>query len=229
MNNAETAIPACVGIILDGNRRFAKERGLPAYEGHRAGMNVLTDTVRFMRAGGVKHLIVYAFSTENWNRKEEEVAYLMDLFRESIQKQMSALGKEGIRIRFVGQRERFSAELQQAMDDVEAETEKNEDFTFWICLSYGGRAEIVAAARAAAAAGEDITEETLSRHLWTAGMPDPDIIIRTSGEKRLSGFLPWQSIYSELFFIDTKWPDFSKAEFDAILAEYAQRERRRGK
>jgi undecaprenyl diphosphate synthase len=226
--NETLSVPACVGIILDGNRRWAKARGLPAFEGHRAGMEALTRAVRFVSESGVRHLIVYAFSTENWNRKEEEVAYLMDLFRESMQKQMRAFGKEGVRARFVGQRERFSDSLRQAMDEVEEETKGNDSLTLYVCLSYGGRAEIVAAANAAAAEGE-VTEETLMCHMWTAGMPDPDIVIRTSGEKRLSGFLPWQTVYSELFFINTFWPDFSKEEFDAILVEYAQRERRRGK
>ncbi len=227
--NGVTSAPACVGIILDGNRRWAKEQGLPALEGHRAGMKNFKNAVRFIRESGVSHLIVYAFSTENWNRVPAEVSYLMDLFLESIQKEMRELGREGVRIRFAGQRERFSAGLRQAMDDAEEETRGNGTFTLWVCLSYGGRAEIVAAARAAVASGGEITEETLADHLWTAGMPDPDIIIRTSGEKRLSGFLPWQSVYSELFFTDTKWPAFSKEEFNAILAEFAQRERRRGK
>ncbi|MCR4333998.1 MAG: polyprenyl diphosphate synthase [Patescibacteria group bacterium] len=220
----------CVGIILDGNRRWAKERGLPKLEGHRVGLlDTLRNTVRFMQKKGIKHLTVYMFSTENWNREPAEVSYLMDLFRTSIQKEMEALGKEGVRVRFVGQRDRFSPELQQLMDVAEKDTAHNTALTLWCCLSYGGRAEIVAAARAATASGEEITEESLARHMWTAGMPDPDLIIRTSGEKRLSGFLTWQSIYSELFFTDTKWPDFSQEEFDSILAEFAARERRRGK
>ena len=226
--NKLSSVPACVGIILDGNRRWAKARGRLTFEGHRAGKEALTNAVRFVRESGVAHLVVYAFSTENWNRKEEEVAFLMNLFHESIQKQMRALGKEGIRVRFVGQRERFSDTLRQAMDEVEKETGENKALTLWVCISYGGRAEIVAAANAAAARG-GITEDSLTEHLWTAGMPDPDIIIRTSGEKRLSGFLPWQTVYSEFFFTDTLWPDFSKEEFDSILAELPTRERRRGK
>jgi len=226
--NETSSAPACVGIILDGNRRWAKERGLSTFEGHHAGMETLTKAVRFLGESGVKHLIVYAFSTENWNRKPDEVAYLMDLFRKSIKEQMKKLGEEGARVRIVGQRERFSVDLQQAMADIEKETEKNDHITLWVCLSYGGHAEIIAAAKAAALEGE-ITEESFARHLWTAGMPDPDIIIRTSGEKRLSGFLPWQSVYSELFFIDTYWPAFTKKEFDMILAEFAERERRHGK
>ena len=219
---------SCVGIVMDGNRRWAKAKGLSKLEGHRTGSNKLKDTVRFVREHGIKHLAVYAFSTENWNREPAEVSYLMDLFRELLHKEMSELGKEGVRIRFAGQRERFSASLQQAMNDTEEETLQNDAITLWCCLSYGGRAEIVAASRDAAEGGE-ITEDSLARHLWTADMPDPDIIIRTGGEKRLSGFLTWQSVYSELFFSDTLWPDFKREEFDAILGEFAQRERRRGK
>lgn len=220
--------PRCAGIIMDGNRRWAKERGLPKLEGHRAGSERLKETARLTRARDITHLVVYAFSTENWNRDPAEVSYLMDLFRESIQKEMSELGKEGIRIRFAGQRERFSPGLQRAMISVEEKTKQHDSLTLWICLSYGGRAEIATAARAAAEKGE-VTEESLAHHLWTAEMPEPDLIIRTGGEKRLSGFLAWQSVYSELFFTDTYWPDFGEKEFDSILAEFATRERRRGK
>ncbi len=229
IKGVDSSSPTCVGIIMDGNRRWAKQRGLPKLEGHRVGLlETLRNTVRFARTRKIDHLIVYMFSTENWNRDREEVSYLMDLFRESIKKEMKEFNKEGVRIRFVGQRERFSQDLQQAMDTTERETENNSAITLWCCLSYGGRPEIVAAARAAARDGE-ITEDSLACHLWTTGMPDPDLIIRTGGEKRLSNFLPWQSVYSELFFTDTKWPDFSEEEFDSILAEFALRERRRGK
>ena len=213
---------------MDGNRRWAKAKGLSSLEGHRAGTETLKKTVRFVRDSGIKHLVVYAFSTENWSRDKDEVSYLMDLFREAIQKEISELGKENVRVRFIGQSERFSDDLQRSMDEMEKETAKNEAITLWVCLSYGGRAEIVAAARAAAARGE-VTEESLAQNLWTGDMPDPDIIIRTGGEKRLSNFLPWQSVYSELFFTDTLCPDFNREEFDSILAEFAQRERRRGK
>lgn len=225
--NAPSA-PVCIGIIMDGNRRWAKARGLPKLEGHRTGANKLKDTVRFMCENGIKHLAVYAFSTENWDREPIEVSYLMDLFRELVRGELRKMGEEGVRIRFSGQRERFSSDLQQAIKDIEKETAGNDVITLWICLSYGGRAEIVMAANSAAARGP-ITEETLEQNLWTDGMPEPDIIIRTGGEKRLSGFLPWQSVYSELFFSDTLWPDFTKEEFDSILAEFAQRERRHGK
>lgn len=218
----------CVGIILDGNRRWAKAKGLPKLEGHRAGKETVKKMVRFVRDCGIKNLVVYAFSTENWNRNKDEVSYLMDLFREAIQKEMSELGKENVRIRFVGQRERFSEDLQKSMDEIEKSTAKNEAVTLWVCLSYGGRAEIVAAANAAASKSDIITEDILSKNIWTAEMPDPDIIIRTGGEKRLSGFLTWQSVYSELFFTDTLCPDFDKEEFETILAEYRSRKRNFG-
>jgi undecaprenyl diphosphate synthase len=224
----QPATPTCVGIIMDGNRRWASANGVSKLEGHHAGTKTLQDAVRFVRGCGIKHLIVYAFSTENWNREPTEVTYLMRLFHETIEGYLRELGSEGVRIRFAGQRERFSNDLQQSMATLEKETGQNSSFTLWVCLSYGGRAEIVAAARAAASTGE-ISEDSLARHLWTAEMPDPDLIIRTGGEKRLSNFLPWQSVYSELFFTDTFWPAFKKEEFDSILAEFATRERRRGK
>ena len=224
-----TSSISCVGIIPDGNRRWAKAKGLQTLEGHRAGVDTLKKTVRAVRDRGVKHLAVFAFSTENWGREQEEVSYLMNLFREFVKKEVKELGKEDIRIRIVGQRERFAPDLQEAMANAEKETAKNETITLWVCLSYGGRAEIAAAAGALAKKSVPVTEESLRAHMWSAEMPDPDIIIRTSGEKRLSGFLLWQSAYSELFFTDTLWPDFSPEEFDAICAEYATRERRNGK
>ena len=213
---------------MDGNRRWAKEHGVFKLEGHRAGVETLKATVRLARDRGIKHIVVYAFSTENWGREAEEVSYLMNLFHEALNKEMKELGKEGVRARFVGQRERFAENLQKEMAIIENETAGNNAITLWCGLSYGGRAEIVEAAKAAAKVGE-VTEESLASRLWTAGMPEPDLIIRTGGEKRLSGFLPWQTIYSELFFSDTLWPDFSAEEFDAILAEFVTRERRRGK
>ena len=219
---------ACVGVIMDGNRRWAKEHGLPKLEGHRKGSEMMKTTARFVQSRGIKHLVVYAFSTENWNREEGEVSYLMNLFGAVIRSEMKELSKEGIRIRFAGQRERFSEGLQRAMREIEKETMQNDAMTLWVCVSYGGRAEIAAAAKVAADAGE-VTEESIAKHLWTTEMPDPDLIIRTGGEKRLSGFLTWQSVYSELFFTDTFWPAFTEKEFDSILTEFARREHRRGK
>jgi undecaprenyl diphosphate synthase len=220
----------CIGIILDGNRRWAKARGVPKLEGHRVGLlKTLKETIGAVKARGIPHLAVFLFSTENWNREAAEVAYLMDLFREQWKSELRDLGKEGVRVRFVGQRERFSKDLQEAMIEMEAETANNTGLTLWACLSYGGRAEIVEAAREMQKSGEEITEESFTKHLWTAEMPDVDIVIRTGGAKRLSNFLMWKSAYAELFFVDTFWPDFSEADLDRVLAEYAERERRMGK
>ena len=222
-------LPACVGIILDGNRRWAKEKGLPQLEGHRAGTEAVKTAVRAAGDMGIKHLAVFAFSTENWQRDPAEVSYLMGLFMEMARTHAEELAQEGARTRFIGQRERFSPDIQKAMSDIEQKTVHNDKITLWICLSYGGRAEIAAAAQKACAAGEQATEEAIAKHLWSADMPDPDIIIRTSGEQRLSGFLLWQSAYSELFFVDKFWPDFNKGDLEAVLSEYAARERRMGK
>jgi undecaprenyl diphosphate synthase len=213
---------------MDGNRRWAKSRGVPMLEGHRAGVEALKEAVRFLRNQGVRHIAPYAFSTENWNRSADEVSHLLTLFTALLEKDVAELGAEGFRIRFAGQRERFSPKIQKLMLRAEKDTSSNTAATIWICVSYGGRAEIVVAARAAGETGA-ITEESLSHNLWTSDMPDPDVIIRTGGEKRLSGFLAWQSVYSELFFSDTLWPDFSNEELGAILVEFASRERRHGK
>jgi undecaprenyl diphosphate synthase len=224
-------IPTSIGMIMDGNRRYAKEHGLPLLGGHEAGKEKLKEVVSWCKEAGVKNLIVFAFSTENWNRSDEEVGYLMKLLKTTLGDEAEELRKEGARLRFAGQKERFDAELQKIMNEAEEKT-KDGEVTLWLALSYGGRAEILNAVKNIAAKGlksEEITEESFSNELWTAGMPDPDIILRTSGEKRLSGFLPWQGVYSELFFIDTYWPAFSKEEFDAILREYDERERRFGK
>lgn len=224
----ETKVPACIGIILDGNRRWAKERGLPSLEGHRQGAERVAATARLVRDRGIPHLAIYAFSTENWGRPAEEVSYLMKLFSTMASEVFSRLADENIRIRFIGQRERFDAGMQALMQDVEERSAQNSALTLWVCLSYGGRAEIAAAAQKAAAEGE-VTEASLGAHLWTTDMPDADIIIRTGGEKRLSGFLTWRSVYAELFFINAYWPDFDESILDSILTEYAKRERRMGK
>lgn len=223
------AQPHCIGIILDGNRRWAKERGLSSLEGHTKGFEVLKDAARWVRDRGIGHFVVFAFSTENWNRSEAEVSYLMDIFRKVIQETAEELGREHIAVRFVGQRERFAADIQDGIRSVEERNPERPRMTLWVCLSYGGRAEIAAAAQAAHLSGEAvITEAVLAHHLWTAGMPDPDIVVRTGGEQRLSGFLPWQAVYSELFFIPQKWPDFTETILDDILREYDERERRFG-
>lgn len=222
------SMPTCIGIILDGNRHWAKEQGFPQLEGHRRGYLLSIKCARWVRDRGIKHFVVYAFSTENWNRVKEEVSYLMNLLYEAVENGLQDLAKENIRIRFIGTREHLDPKLLKAIERLEKESAQNE-FTLWVCLSYGGRTEIVAAAAAAAASGEPITEVSLHQHFWSAEMPDPDIIIRTGGEKRLSNFLLWQAAYSELFFIDQKWPAFTEKVLDSILEEFAGRERRHGK
>ena len=227
---AETSeAPACIGIILDGNRRWAKENGLPAFEGHRRGMNNVESIAYAARDLGIQHMAVYAFSTENWSRSKEEVSYLMEIFESTIRERMKKFAQENIAVRFVGQIERFSPPLQGAMRDVEAKNPREPRLTVWVCISYGSKAEIVHAAEAVQKANGTMTEESLAKHLWTAGMPDPDLIIRTGGEQRLSNFLLWQGAYSELFFLKTHWPAFTKADLEAVLKEYAVRERRMGR
>lgn len=178
---------------------------------------------------GIRHMAVYAFSTENWDRSKEEVSYLMGIFESMASKRLTKLSEEGIAVRFVGQKGRFSQALQDAMHKAEGKSPKDPKLTLWICISYGGRAEIVQAAQTAAKANEPLDERSLAKHLWTAGMPDPDLIIRTGGEERLSNFLLWQGAYSELFFLKTYWPAFTKADLKSVLDEYAARERRMGK
>lgn len=221
--------PACIGIILDGNRRWAKAKDLHSLQGHRQGAETLKTVVRAAQELGIKHMAVYAFSTENWGRAREEVTYLMGLIKEGMEKHFTELAQEGVRIRVVGDRARFGEDIRSVFDKVDADTSHNSKITLWLCLSYGSKAEIVDAARKVAAAGGEVTEESLRAHMWSAEMPDPDIIIRTGGEQRLSNFLLWQGAYSELFFVDKLWPDFGKEDLEKVLAEYAVRERRYGK
>lgn len=222
--------PVCVGIIMDGNRRWARERGLPTLEGHRRGYQKLKEVAQWSRTAGVRHLAFYALSTENWKRAEEEVAYLMDLFRMVLSTELSTLRAENTAVHLVGDVERFPQDLQESIRDMHASNPIDAEHHVWLCASYGGRAEIVAAVNSLCAKSVDgVIDETVFSHaLWTLGMPDPDIIIRTGGEHRLSGFLTWQSVYSELFFLDPYWPDFSKEMFDQVLADFASRERRHG-
>lgn len=221
--------PVCIGLILDGNRRWARDRGLSTLEGHRKGLETLVETTRLVRDRGIKHMVVYAFSTENWNRSEEEVSYLMSLIQEAAQKRLTELTKEHVRVRFLGQRDRLSPAVQAAIKQVEEASAENDAIVLWICLSYGGRPEIVHAARALQRSGEEVNEASFADHLWSAGMPDPDLVVRTGGEQRLSNFLLWQAAYAELFFIEPYWPDFSEAILDEILEAYGARDRRHGK
>ncbi|MEK9175399.1 MAG: polyprenyl diphosphate synthase [Patescibacteria group bacterium] len=224
-------IPTTIGIIVDGNRRWAKARGLASREGHRAGYNKLKEVLSWARDSGVKNAICYVFSTENWKRSKEEISFLMDLLRSLfMQNEVAEFRKNGISIRVAGDRTMLDPDLQTLISKAEKDTQNENKMILSFALSYGGRKEIVSAINQALIDGKKmITENEFSNYLWTAGVPDPDIIIRTGGERRLSNFLPWQSVYSELFFVDTMWPDFSKGEFTNILEEYAERERRFGK
>jgi len=222
-------IPNCIGMIMDGNRRWAKERNLPTLEGHKKGLENFGETAKWVREKGIKHLAVYALSTENWNRSEKEVSYLLELFKTAVHDAFERMREEGARVHFVGDLSRFPKELQESFKELEERSKEHDDFHVWVCLSYGGRLEIEAAIKDLVESGEEVTQDSIRSHMWSAGMPDPDLIIRTGGEKRLSNFLLWQGAYSELVFSDTYWPAFTKEELQAILEEYSNRERRYGK
>ena len=220
-----------VAIIMDGNGRWAERRGLPVAEGHQAGTRALRRTVEAAIDLGLETLVVYAFSTENWSRPAGEVDSLMDIFGETIERELPDLVRQGVRTRFIGRRDRASAELREQMARLEEETAPNDRLNLWVALDYGGRAEIVEAARRLVEAGIDpseMDENVLRANLYAPELPDPDLLIRTSGELRISNFLLWQLAYSELVFTDTLWPDFGHAELEQALAAYANRRRRFG-
>lgn len=219
----------CIGVIIDGNRRWARKRGMPTLEGHRAGYEKVKDALRWTREAGIRYVIAYAFSSENWNRAPEEVSYLMKLLKRMCVEEAEHFKKENARVRVIGERARLAPDVRDAIERVEEETKNCTGETLVLAISYGGRDELVEAARKLCRrAPEEITKETFAEQLWTAGIPDPDLIIRTSGEQRLSNFLLWQVAYSELFFTKTLWPDFTKEEFFQILEEYNKKERRFG-
>lgn len=221
--------PRSLGIIMDGNRRWAREHGLPTLEGHMRGYQQAKEVASWCREAGVKYLTLYAFSNENWNRSKEEVAYLIELFKSIFMNEADDFKKENGAVRFIGDLARFGPEFETQAKKLEDENPASPSLTVVIALSYGGRQEIVRAAnQLLREKKENVSEEEFAAHLYTSGIPDPDLIIRTSGEKRLSGFLPWQSTYSELFFVEKNWPDFEKADFESVLAEFAARERRHG-
>jgi undecaprenyl diphosphate synthase len=221
-------IPRAVAIVMDGNGRWAEARGLDVAEGHRAGSRALRPIVETAIDLGVGSLAVNAFSTENWTRSEDEVSALMEIFGETIDRELHDLAREGVHTRFVGRRDRAPDWLRAKMADLEAATENERRLHLWIAFDYGGRAEIVEAARRLAASGEEFDEETFAKHLYAPEMPDPDLVIRTSGELRTSNFLLWQSAYAEYVFTDTLWPDFGPDEFRAAIEDYAGRRRRFG-
>jgi undecaprenyl diphosphate synthase len=220
-----------VAIIMDGNGRWASKRELPVEAVHREGTRALRRTVEAAIDLGLETLVVYAFSTENWSRPEGEVDTLMDIFGETIERELPDLVRQGVRTRFIGRRDRASADLRARMERLEEETAGNDRLNLWVALDYGGRAELVEAARRLAASGIDpgeIDENVLRANLYAPELPDPDLLIRTSGELRISNFLLWQLAYSELVFVDTLWPDFGHAELEQALAAYAGRRRRYG-
>lgn len=220
----------CVGVIMDGNRRWAKKQNLSTFEGHRHGYEAFLTIVDVAYRNDIPHLVCYAFSTENWKRAEEEVGFIMKLghfalrrFAHDVQR-----GDRKINLRVFGELHLLPQNLQKEITEIEARNTAEPHLTLWVALSYGGRTEIVDAVNRAVAEGSSVSEASLGEFLMTRGMPDPDLIIRTSGEQRLSNFLLWQSAYSELFFTDTLWPDFGEAEFQGILEQYGKRERRKG-
>ena len=220
-----------VAIILDGNSRWARRRSLSTATGHRAGTRAVRRTVEAAIELGVQDLVLYAFSTENWNRPPDEVEALMEIFAETIERELPDLAKQGVRTRFMGRRDRAPEELRERMAALEAETAGNDTLSLWIAFDYGGRAELVEAARRAVEDGlapEEVDEAAIAERLYAPDLPDPDLLIRTSGELRVSNFLLWQLAYSELVFVDTLWPDFGEDDLRAALAEYASRRRRFG-
>ena len=224
-----------IAFIMDGNRRWAKKRGLPIAAGHRQGAETLTNIAKAAKKMGLKYMTVYAFSTENWQREKSEVDGLMNLLRQYLDNGFKELQENNARIIFIGEREMLAADIQAKMAKIESESAKNSDVTLCVALSYGGRQEITAAARKLAQRVKEgllepseITPQIMGDALYTAGIPDPDLLIRTSGEERLSNFLPWQSAYTELYFSETLWPDFSAAELEEIIKKYELRERRYG-
>jgi len=227
----QNTTPSCIGIIMDGNRRFAKERGLPAMTGHLQGYEKAKEVAGWCRDAGIKYLILYAFSSENWNRSAEEVSYLTEIFRKLLWSEADKLRKEKGAIRFLGDIGSFGADFERQARLLEESNPKEPGLTVALALSYGGRPDIIRAVNnlLAKKAGGAVTEKEFSAELWTAGIPDPELVIRTGGEKRLSNFLAWQSVYSELFFTDTYWPEFTEKEFSEILEQHGKRERRMGK
>jgi undecaprenyl diphosphate synthase len=229
--NHDSGEARSVAIILDGNGRWAERRGLPVAAGHREGTRALRRTVEAAIDIGVESLAVFAFSTENWSRPPDEVGSLMEIFGETIERELPDLAAQGVRTRFIGRRDRAPEELRRQMDELEEETAGNERLSLWIAFDYGGRAELVEAVRRLVEAGiepDEIDEAALAANLYAPEMPDPDVVIRTSGELRLSNFLLWQLAYAELVFLDTLWPDFGPEEFRTAVSEYARRRRRFG-
>ena len=224
-------VARAIAIIMDGNGRWARKHRLPVAAGHRAGTRALRRTVEAAIDLGVESLCVYAFSTENWSRPADEVGALMEIFVETIERELPDLARQGVRTRFIGRRDRATPELRAKMARLEDQTSGKDRLQLWIAFDYGGRAEIVEAARRIAEDGidpRDVDENAIASRLYAPEMPEPDLLIRTSGELRVSNFLLWQLAYTELVFVETLWPDFGERQLRRALAEYASRRRRFG-
>ena len=228
-------LPTHIAIIMDGNRRWAKNKGLPVSLGHKEGAKTLEKIVRYAKSIGIKYITVYAFSTENWKRSEEEVSTLMNLILNYLESYSKRANSENIKVNILGSRQGLSEKMVDLIDKCMERTKNNTGITFNIALNYGGRDEIVKAVKNIAQKVkeneiniEDITEQTISDNLYTQNQPDPDLLIRTSGEIRLSNFLPWQLVYTEFVFVDKNWPDFSKEDLDKAIEVYQNRNRKFG-
>ncbi len=228
-------LPKHIAIIMDGNRRWAKQRGKIASFGHKEGAKTLEKIVRYANKIGIENITVYAFSTENWKRSEEEVGALMMLFQSYLDDYAKRADSENIKVKIIGNTKALSEKMQSSIKKCMERTENNTGITFNIALNYGGRDELIHAIKQVAQdvkdekiSIEDITENVISENLYTAGQPDPDLLIRTSGELRLSNFLPWQLVYSEFLFVDKNWPDFEEKDLDEAIIEYQRRTRKFG-
>ena len=228
-------LPKHIAIIMDGNRRWARNKGLPVALGHKEGAKTLEKIVRYAKNIGIKYITVYAFSTENWKRSEEEVSTLMNLMMNYLESYSKRADSENIKVQILGNRQGLLDKMNDLIEKCMERTKDNTGITFNIALNYGGRDEILGAVKNIAEKIqnnemkiEDITEQTISDNLYTKGQPDPDLLIRTSGEIRLSNFLPWQLVYSEFVFVDKNWPDFSEKDLDEAIEEYQKRNRKFG-
>lgn len=224
--------PRHIGFIIDGNRRWAKKKGVPTFSGHRKGAERIEEIVKYAQRLGIKIITIYAFSTENWKRAEEETSYLMELFETYARNKMEEASDLGIQIRILGDFRGLPVTLQETLTKLITLTRSNEKMIVNLALNYGGRDELLRTFRKlllANVTANEITEELINTNLDTADLPDPDLIIRTSGEQRLSNFLPWQAVYAELYFPKVNWPDFDKKQLDIALEEFQRRQRRMGK
>ena len=234
-DNGQRLVPAHVAVIMDGNGRWAHSRGMPRHAGHRAGVKSVRETAAIAARSGVSYLTVFAFSSENWRRPAEEVSKLMSLFVEALQREVDDLHRNNVRLRFIGAREQLQPELVRRIDAAEERTLGNDGLTLIVAAAYGGRWDLVEAARSlarqvrdGALSDEDIDEYLLAGELALAGIPDPDLLIRTGGERRVSNFLLWNLAYAEFWFTDCLWPDFRQLEFEQALDHFARRQRRYG-